>query len=243
MFTAKESLRQAMADIPANPALHGRLAQELRRLTGYNRAATLFITPAPILSQIRINALIDGKRVIMPTAGLREGFYILTPYTIPFTKLTLAVSLKGLTSFGRRLHYADLEGLKIDLLITEALAVSKKGERLGGGDGFFDLSCAALSASHALKVNPEVCAVIDNEARFVETLPSVSWDVPINMLLKPSGSQALSQGFQAPDLDWQHIPAKRIKRLAPLWDIKKGAKHQNQPPANPKPAAVARCRE
>ncbi len=235
----KEDFRQALADISAYPALHGRLAQEFRRLTDYNKAANLFISPAPILSQIRINALIDGKKVIMPAAGLREGFYILTPYTIPFAKLNLAVSLKGLTSFGRRLHYADLAGLKIDLLVTEATAVSEKGERLGGGDGFFDLSSAALGASHALNVNPKVCAVIDNEARFVESLPRDSWDVPINILISPSGSKALSEGFTTPDLDWRHIPAKRIKRLTPLWDIKR----QELPPATPKPAAAARCRE
>lgn len=175
----------------------------------------------------------------MPTAGLREGFYILTPYTIPFPKLTLAVNLKGLTNFGRRLHYADLAGLKIDLLITGATAVSKKGERLGGGNGFFDLSCAALSASHALNVKPAVCAVIDNEARFVESLPTAPWDVPINMLIKPSGSQPLSEGFQAPDLDWRHIPAKRIKRLTPLWDIKR----QTPPSTSPGPAAAGCCPE
>ncbi|MFW8600368.1 5-formyltetrahydrofolate cyclo-ligase [Desulfobacterota bacterium M19] len=239
MPAAKEDVRQTLAGIPANPAQHGRLAQELRRLTEYNRAANLFITPAPILSQIRINALIDGKKVIMPAAGLREGFYLLTPYTIPFPKLTLAVSLKGLSSFGRRLHYHDLEDLKIDLLITEALAVSEKGERLGGGDGFFDLSCAALSASHALNVSPEICAVIDNKSRFVKSLPTAPWDVPINILLSPSGSQALYKGFQAPDLDWRQIPPKRIKRLTPLWDIKR----QKPPSASPEPAAACHCRE
>ena len=62
----------------------GRLAELLRRSPDYRSAKQIFVDPGPSLQQVRINCLADGKELIMPSAGLKEGFYFFKPYIIPF---------------------------------------------------------------------------------------------------------------------------------------------------------------
>ena len=62
--------------IPTFPG-QNRAAERLRRLEVYRRAKTIMVPPDQAQLQVRINALLDGKRLIMATPGLRDGFYLL----------------------------------------------------------------------------------------------------------------------------------------------------------------------
>ena len=214
MVKTKEEWRQEYHDT-APLAGQGKIAEAIRRLDAYRQCRQIFVSPAPDLAQIRINALLDGKELIVPGPGLKEGFYRLRPYVVPFTKLALAVSLKGLPIHGQLVMHQDLPRLAISLLITEALAVDSQGHRLGDGSGFFDLACALLKRCGALAETPTIWAV--GVAPQPEDLPFDPWDVTMHGLIGAQGGIFFSPAGEPPDIDWQSLPKQRIKKMTPLW--------------------------
>ena len=226
MFKAKEQCRKALDNIPPHSVVYGRLGQHARRITSYHAAKQLFISPSPTLAQLRINALTDGKEIILPSPGLKDGFYLLRPFTIPFARLSFAVTFKGLLKYGRRLTLRDLGKLQIELLFAEALAVDEQGVRLGDGLGFFDLSCAILAQSHALHERPAAYALIDDEERFVKSLPSQDWDVRLDGFILPSGVHNIQgANFNNPCIYWDKIAAQRVRKITPLWELWQSLSH------------------
>ncbi|MDD5759076.1 MAG: 5-formyltetrahydrofolate cyclo-ligase [Desulfobulbaceae bacterium] len=214
MTATKEEWRQKYQEMPplANP---GKIAEAVRRLDAYRQCRQIFVSPAADLAQIRINALLDGKELIMPGPGLKEGFYLFHPYVIPFAKLAFAVSLKGLPIHGTLLRHPELSKLSISLLITEALAVDRSGHRLGDGSGFFDLACAILKQCGALTKATTILAV--GTTPETAELPIDPWDVTVHGLIGAQGEFLFSSGGDLPKIDWQQLPKQRIKKVTPLW--------------------------
>lgn len=207
----------------------GKRAEALRRLEAYRQSRQIFISPAPRLAQMRINALLDGKELIMPGPGLKEGFYLLRPFMIPFPKLALAVSLKGVATHGQLVYHQNLAQLSIDLLITEALAVDRQGHRLGDGSGFFDLACAILNQCRALAAAPTIWAIAD--VQIPDELPSDPWDVRVHGLIGPQGEIFYGHQNPLPAIDWWQLPVQRIKKMTPLW--KEWENRQSTSPSSP----------
>ncbi len=221
MFTTKEVARQALNHVTPNQAYHGRLGQHIRQINSYHQARQVFISPSAMLSQLRINALVDGKEIILPGPGLKEGFYLLKPFSIPFPKLSFAITMKGIPQFGKKLSTKDLGNLGIDLLITDALAVDEQGTRLGDGLGFFDLSYAILAENMALNAHCALYAVLDDDQRLLHfTLPFDEWDAKMNGVILPSGVKVINSLIDRNhQIFWNKIPKKKIKKMQPLWDI------------------------
>jgi 5-formyltetrahydrofolate cyclo-ligase len=195
------------------------MAEYLRRQDLYREARTVFATPAALLHQMRINCLLDNKLLVMPTPGLKDGFYCITPHTVPFKQLGMAMTESGLRHFGRRL--ASGENPVIDLLLTGALAVDREGGRLGNGTGYFDLSCAILSACGWLADDHQVLAVVDRTQLVTEPLPHEPWDVTMSGVVTAEGCYRFAgQGRKEYPIFWQQLSAGRIKKITPLWQLR-----------------------
>lgn len=220
----KENIRNELALSPAQLEgllqSAGKMAEHLRRVDAYRKAKQVFMSPAPVLAQMRINALLDGKELIMPAPALIDGFYLLKPYTIPHKDLAYAVSFKGLPKFGKKLSMDEISGLEIDMLLTDAVGVDRHGGRLGDGHGFFDLAVAILNDLHALSGQVSAWTVVGND-QFVEGgLPIDPWDVKVDGVITPSGQQELDNSQEnLPQIFWEGLAKKRIRKIAPLWRI------------------------
>ena len=118
------------------PPHWGKVAEKLRGLQSYRDTATVFATPHDSLLQARINCLVDGKNLLMPGPGIREGFFLLAARSIPYKNLNVAVTYKGLEKYGQHLQGDDISGLSVTLLLTDSLAVDGTGGRIGDGDGY-----------------------------------------------------------------------------------------------------------
>lgn len=77
---------------------------------------------------------------------------------------------------GERLGPAAIDS--VDLVILPALAVDHAGHRLGRGAGYYD---RALAGSSAVR-----CALLF-AGEIVESLPHESHDVPVDMVITPTG--------------------------------------------------------
>ncbi len=205
-------------------AVQGKLAEHLRRSESYRHCQQIFIDPSLLLRQARVNALLDGKELIMPGAGLKEGFYLLKPFQIPFKNLVMGVTYTGLDRYGRRLSAADISSLQISLLLGESFAVDRQGCRLGDGQGFFDLAIALLGEMGGLAPGCQVVAAIDDPAKVVENIPREPWDVNCAKILGPEGIGELVDSSLVPAIFWNEIPPERIRRISPLRRLRTKAK-------------------
>ena len=221
----KEILRSVLITAAQSPDTSsdeaGKMAERLRGFAAYRQARRVFISPAAILSQMRVNALLDGKELIMPGPGLKEGFFFYRPHTIPVKNLAYAVSYRGLAKFGKRMEMEALQQAAIDLMLTDAVAIDLNGGRLGHGEGFFDLTVAILATLKALSEQVEIMAAIAERQIYQDgLLPVDPWDVPVDGVITSAGVKTFGSnrsGF--PQIFWDKLPRKRIRKITPLWRI------------------------
>ncbi len=223
-MSAKDKLRLELTDKAEScsplPAAWGRMAESLRRLPAYRQAKQVFTDPAPCIKQIRLNALMDGKELIMPSPSLKEGFYLLRANDIPFKQRLHAVGYKGLVEFGHRLSLPDCRKLKISFFVTSPLAWNDLGYRLGDGKGFFDLSFAVLSELQATAEGAVVCGVVGRGQKVV-SIPQDPWDVRLDYAACENKIIEFPQAEKEKAvIFWEKLEKKRIKKITPLWQLK-----------------------
>jgi len=208
----------------------GRVAEKLRKLEIYRDAATVFATPHGSLLQARINCLADGKNLLLPGPGIREGFFLLKSRTIPFKDISAAATYKGLEKYGQLLKKNNISKLQVDLLLTDSLIIDSAGGRVGDGNGFFDLSYAILQELDGLSLDTDILTFIQEEQISQGILPQNTWDIKMTGAITPKQVLHFESLNQKAKIFWDALPHERIKRIDPLWKLfqkKQGAKGKN----------------
>ena len=202
----------------------GQIAQSIRKQNCYRQAEAVFVTPGSRLTQVRMNALTDGKTLLCPGPGMREGFYLLRPFSLPFRKLTYAISTKGLQEYGTPVNCAaNLAGLSVGLLIGDCLALDADGLMIGDGNGFFDLSYAILNTWNVLADRREVIAVVSRKDVLDVKVEADKWDSFADRAVCEDGVIEFPGGGMhraSPEIYWQELSEKRIRKISPLWKLK-----------------------
>jgi 5-formyltetrahydrofolate cyclo-ligase len=223
---SKQQLREiCAASAPSSITSNfcGKAAEQVRRIPGYKQVKRIFVAPDPALSQVRINCLVDGKELIMPSAALKAGFFLLTPFSIPFRDLGFAVSLKGVAKHGKRMVMTDLLGQNIDLCIGQGFAANKQGDVLGDGMGFFDLSYGILSEWGCVGENTVTCITTGEEQVLSSSIPKAPWDVQADYIVTDNEiieTEAVGQKRSPGQIFWEFLSDKRIRKITPLWQLK-----------------------
>lgn len=198
----------------------GRIAEKVRRLPAYRPAKQVFVDPAPSLKQICLNTLMDGKKLVMPSPALKDGFYLLSANAVPFNRRIQAISSKGLVEFGHKLSLTDCRDLEISFLVTSCPAWDKQGNRLGEGQGFFDLSFAILSELQA--VGPQaVVAGVAGQGQKVTSVPVDPWDVGLDFVV--CEDEIIEFPFRERKIGsifWDKLEPRRIKKISPLFQLR-----------------------
>ena len=159
-------------------------AETLRRLPAYRQAQTMAITAEPVLLQVRINALMDGKILLAATPGLKDGLVRLTGRHVPMSRRHLDLRGQALFKVGKPLPLPQTRLGRVDLLVSTALAVDQKGMTLGDGRGVLDIFSALLTELQALPPAAPVI-ILAHEAQLLEKLPAEAWDTQANLIITP----------------------------------------------------------
>ena len=197
----------------------GRLAETLRGTSLYKGARTIYVSPAVLLGQVRINVLADGKNLLVPAPGLKDGYYLLRGSRVPAGKLAFAATPAGMAEFGQRLDVDFREGFSADLLVNEVLAVDQRGNHLGDGHGFFDLVIAILAAAGGLSADWKAVAVPLAGMIQIEDLPVDPWDVPVHAALASDRLHFFEPRPASPTIMWEALSRKKIRKISPLWKL------------------------
>lgn len=122
-----------------------RCEAQLLDLEAMRQATTVFVAPDNSLEGFRAKAMGLGKRLLVPTYGMKRGFVLLDGPRIDPARFELAATLDGMERIGRVLTLDDLRSLgKVDVVVTGAVAATTQGVHFGSGKGNFDLEWALL---------------------------------------------------------------------------------------------------
>jgi 5-formyltetrahydrofolate cyclo-ligase len=114
--------------------------------------------------------------------------------------------------FAKKLPYQGTRKIRVDLIVTDALAVGVDGSRLGDGRGFLDLQYAILDALGWLSPNVQVAAVVE-EARIRDALPMEEQDIGVHWIVAPGRIVATAlRGRASPRIFWDKLSRRDIKR-------------------------------
>ncbi|MCE5242921.1 MAG: 5-formyltetrahydrofolate cyclo-ligase [Syntrophobacteraceae bacterium] len=211
----------------------GKAAENLRRIPPYAGARTVMVSLHPALRQVCLNLLNDRKRIVLPTPGLQKGFVLLDPAAIPPSKRLPAIQMKLKDPSLVKLPYHKPMKEPVDMIVTESLAVTRDGKRMGSGEGFLDLQAAIL---HALGwTSPELRVVtIVQEDQLVESLPTEDTDVDIHWIVTPRQVMEAFRGvFSGGGILWENLENRAVRRNDALYYLyRRSGKGPPQPAQN-----------
>lgn len=204
--------------IPTFPG-QNKAAERVRRLDAYSTAQTVMVPPDLAQLQVRVNALMDGKRLIAATPGLRDGFYLLTGLKIGAKNWVRAARSSGIRRYGERLPTRKKSIGRVDLLITGAVAVGPRGERLGKGSGFFDLEYAILRYLGCVTEETPIVGVVD-DAQIRDDIPMDSQDVCVDVVVTPHRIVEIERRYRRPSgLSWDIISDRRGRLIRAVREL------------------------
>ncbi len=192
-------------------------AQRLRGFASWESSEVLFVTPDNSTEAVRRRAILDGKRLLMTTYGIRRGFLLLEPGDVPPGEERYAATLDGMDVLARPVSLDDIARLgHIGLLVTGGSAVSLEGLRIGKGHGYFDLEWALLSEVGAVDETSEIADVV-HDCQVVDVrIAAAQHDVRVDWVVTPTRSM--------------RIEGSRHRLGRVLWDLVVGTEFELIPP-------------
>ncbi len=176
--------------------IHGRIpnfagaeeaANKLFKLSIWRKAEMVKVNPDSPQRPVRLRALIEGKFLLMPTPRIREGFLLLNPRDIPYSKISQASTIRGAFIYGRKLGLRDLMNVKdVDLVVIGSVAVDVYGTRIGKGGGYAELEYAILREIKKVNDNTPVVTTVHDLQVLNEKLPREKHDVPVDIIITPT---------------------------------------------------------
>jgi 5-formyltetrahydrofolate cyclo-ligase len=154
----------------------------------------------------------------MATPGLRDGFYEIGQ-GVPQRAWDLAVRSYGVRRYGKRLSttYADIG--TIDLMVTGAVAVSLRGERIGKGTGYFDWEYVILREIGSITAETPVIAVV-HHIQVCEVLPWEPKDVSVDYIATPEGIIKVRGSLPRPGgIDWRYVTKGLRAKMRPFREL------------------------
>ena len=185
-------------------------AQNLRKLQVYANAKRVFIPSDQAQYRARVNAVEDGKTLIMATPGLKDGFYQVDRSVANYR---LAVQSHQVSKHAKKLHTSYESIGKIDLLLTGAGAVSRQGERIGKGTGFFDKEYAILREIGCVEEDTPIIALV-HDLQVYDSLPfEEGKDVPVDYIVTPQKVIKVERRLSRPTgIDWDYVKKSNLAR-------------------------------
>lgn len=148
-------------------------AKNLLKIKEFLEAETVFVNPDSPQRPARRLVLELGKRLIMASPRLKDGFILIEECGKPKE----ASTIKGAFKYGKKVQKVP----KIDFMIQGSVAVDKRGYRLGKGSGYGDLEIKLIKEE-----NPNVkIATTVHEIQIISKIPTEPHDERVDYIVTP----------------------------------------------------------
>jgi len=195
------------------------------RLTGhsyYRNAKLIFIAPDNCIERLRLQALRDGKLVLMTTYSIKRGFWVLDPARIAPADYAYASTLDGMERCGQRVPLARIAGMPaVDFMVTGTGAINHEGVRFGKGHGFFDAEWGMLYQLGRVNAQTKVAAVVHDCQVLAETLYPDEFDTVADVIFTPTRMiEVASPHKPTCGIIWERLDPRMYATIPPLQELR-----------------------
>ena len=188
----------------------------------YRESNFVFITPDNCLDRLRLQALKDGKTVLMTTYSIKRGFWLLEPSTIAPDLYLYASTLDGMEHVAKPV---DLEAIRmmptIDYMVTGTGAINMEGVRFGKGHGFFDAEWGMLYQLGRISTATPTAAVVHDCQVLDETLMPDVFDTVSDVVFTPTRTIEVSNPHKPTcGILWDRLDPHMLETIPPLQQLK-----------------------
>jgi len=191
-------------------------------LEEYRRAKVVMVSPDSPQYSVRLKCLIDGKKLIMPTPRLREGFLLLDPSRIPRKFFEKAATIRGAFHFGVKVDPEDLP--HVDFIVLGSVAVGRDGSRIGKGEGYGEIEYAILREYGLVKEETLIATNI-HDLQLFDSVPQDPYDVPVDVIATPTRIIRTQSNKPKPKgIIWELLTEEKLNEIPLLRILKEKRK-------------------
>jgi 5-formyltetrahydrofolate cyclo-ligase len=193
------------------------------QLPTYKKSNVIFITPDNCLEDLRLQALKDGKTVLITTYGIRRGFWVLDPLRIDPSDYRYAAMLDGMERLGQPVTLAEIvsSGWRIPMMVTGTGAINHYGVRFGKGHGFFDLEWAMLYTLGVIGQDTIAVGVVHDCQLLEEELYPEEFDTVCDVIATPTKTiQVENAAKPTCGVLWPLLQPGMLESIPPLLELK-----------------------
>jgi len=195
-----------------------RAAERLMRETEFCSANVIKVNPDSPQIPVRRQVLTKGKMLLMPSPRLRKGFILLDPAKIPRKVLTKASTIKGSFKYGSFLSLKDL--LKVDLIISGSVAVTRFGTRVGKGGGYSEIEYGILRELELVDEKTPIFTTV-HDLQIVDDIPKEKHDFSLDAIFTPTQIIRVDRKNPQPKgIIWDKISKTQIETMPLLQELK-----------------------
>lgn len=200
--------------------------QAVARLTDhrfYRDADLVFITPDNCLDRLRLQALRDGKTVLMTTYSIKRGFWLLDPREIDPDLYLYASTLDGMERVGLPVSLRDIAATieKVDYMVTGTGAINHEGVRFGKGHGFFDAEWGMLYRIGRITTDTPCAAVVHDCQVLREKLTPDVYDTVVDVIFTPTRTIEVSAPHKPTcGILWDRLDPHMFDTIPPLQELR-----------------------
>ncbi|WP_102347679.1 5-formyltetrahydrofolate cyclo-ligase [Bacillus sp. Marseille-P3661] len=196
-------------------------AQFIFTMTEYKNAKIVKVNPDSPQLPIRMQVLIDGKTLLVPTPKLKAGFIMVKPEWVPTGEERKAASLNHLKSYGKEVPLSQLP--RIDLFFAGSVALHRDGRRIGKGAGYADREYAIIRELG----NPHVPVIgtVHSGQLTSEEIPIDPFDLAVDWIATESELIQTNTPYPKPEgIQWELVTKEEMEDMPVLrevWELTK----------------------
>ncbi|RXG70313.1 Methenyltetrahydrofolate synthase domain-containing protein [Armadillidium vulgare] len=202
----------------------GKSANRITTVESFSSAQIVKVDPDKPLEDVRFLSLVFRKKLLVPSPRLQSGLFNLlwNDSEDDMESLRNKVQYEGIKNHSIPL---DLNiKIKVDVIVSGAVAVSLTGRRIGKGEGFADLEYALMKNMNIINDNTFVIAMV-HDCQVFDELPSHLFqehDVPIDVIVTPTQIIYTKHTLPKPEgIYWHLLPEEKIKQIPILTFLQK----------------------
>lgn len=188
----------------------------------YRNADFIFITPDNCLDRLRLQALIDGKTILMTTYSIKRGFWVLDPDKIAKDLYLYASTLDGMERVGQAVSLEEISTMPVvQYMVTGTGAINHEGVRFGKGHGFFDAEWGMLYQLGRITTATPCAAVVHDCQVLDETLTPDVYDTVVDVVFTPTRTIEVSDPHKPTcGIIWDRLDPHMFETIPPLQELK-----------------------
>ncbi|MEM4495361.1 MAG: 5-formyltetrahydrofolate cyclo-ligase [Candidatus Caldarchaeum sp.] len=192
-------------------------ANLLRKSKHYSSAEVVKVNPDAPQAPVRRMVLRDGKKLIMPTPRIRQGFLMLNPRKLPQHALKEAATITGAFRYGVKVELRELPS--IDLVVAGSVAVSPKGWRVGKGEGYSEIEYALLRTFSIVDADTPIYTTV-HDLQIVDNIPHEAFDLPVDRIFTNTRVINCPKNPKPSGIIWHLLPREKIEAIPLLQKLR-----------------------